>query len=88
MLEAMASGLPIIASRLPAHENLIDETTGRLVGDPDQFARAVEELEQPDLNLALGIHARDRARSIAGTWDDCAERFEALYRQLLQESGS
>jgi glycosyltransferase involved in cell wall biosynthesis len=83
MLESMASGLPIVASRMPAHASLvIDGDTGRLVGSQDEYVNAVQEIEHADANRRFGEAARSRMRAEVGTWDDCAGRYIRLYRQL------
>lgn len=84
MLEAMASGLPIIASRMPAHETVVqDNVTGRLCDSVEQYSAAVEELEQPEANAAFGSAARQRVVEACGTWDDCANRYIGVYNRLL-----
>ena len=83
MLEALASGLPIIASRLPAHDDLLaDGEGGVLVDSPDAVRAALDALADPVANSALGVRGRARMQREIGTWDDCAERYVALYRQL------
>ncbi len=83
MLEAMASGLPMIASDQPAHSDFIqDGFNGLLVGDAEAFARAVRSAEQPGQGELLGANSRQFARDSYGTWDDCAARYAALYEEL------
>lgn len=85
MLEAMAAGLPIIASNLPAHANLVEPgVTGRLCDSPAELGEALRTLEDPDTNRRAGTAARTWARTTIGTWDDCAERYAKLYRHLLR----
>ncbi len=90
MLEAMASGLPIVASRgISAHEDLLqDQVTGRLCGTPDALGHALEALESRPLNRALGERARTWVRDAVGTWDDCAARYLRLYEYLLDGAHS
>jgi glycosyltransferase involved in cell wall biosynthesis len=84
MLEAMAAGLPILASRTPAHAAIvIDGETGALCDSPQTYADALQTLEDAPLNQRYGIAARSRAKEQIGTWDDCAERYFRVYRQLL-----
>lgn len=62
-LEAMASGVPVVATRAGAFEEMVvDGHTGRIVDTEDDAAllTAVEELlEDPDRTLAMGVAARD-----------------------------
>lgn len=83
MLEAMASGLPIIASRMPAHADIVsDGQTGTLCDGPQDYARALATLEEPVRNLRAGAAARAWVTREIGTWDDCAGRYVNLYRTL------
>lgn len=87
LLEAMASGLPIIASDIDAHRNLIrDGQTGFLVDSSEQFHRALGRLRDRDFNASIGANARQWMHDTIGTWDDCADRFVRCYRQLLAGS--
>lgn len=80
MIEAMAAGLPVIATDLAAHRDLlIDQATGRLVNTPAQFIQALADLEDMEENLRIGSAARDWVIQNIGTWDDCARRFTAAY---------
>jgi hypothetical protein len=84
MLEAMAAGLPIIASDMPAHASLVqDGTTGVLCSDPAGYSNALQTLEDPATNLQYGDNARAWVLQEVGTWDDCAGRYLALYNKLL-----
>lgn len=83
ILEAMAAGLPIVASRLPAHTDLITHREdGWICDDAAGLSHALDVIEEPQLNLAMGQRGRDRVLADIGTWDDCAARYFALYRQL------
>lgn len=86
MLEAMASGLPIIASRMPAHASIVnDEITGILCDSVDRYGDALMRLEDTDVNRHFGEAAREWAMCEIGTWTDCAERYTRIYRKLLQD---
>ena len=91
ILEAMAAGLPVVASRVGGiPEVVVDGETGLLVppGDPQRLADAVERLlADPSLRRRLGEAGRRRV----------AEHFDLasvqrahldLYRRELARSGS
>jgi glycosyltransferase involved in cell wall biosynthesis len=84
MLEAMAASLPIIASSMPAHASIVDDgQTGILCDSPASYLAALETLEYPAINQRFGEAARQWVTREIGTWDDCAQRYVQLYRQLL-----
>lgn len=83
MLEAAASGLPIVASDLRAHVDFRAEGCPLdIVDTPHRFAEAVLRLEDPVANRATGLAMRAWALAGPGTWDDCAARYAALYDQI------
>lgn len=87
MLEAMAAGLPIIASRMLAHATVVaDGETGILCDSPDTYSAALDLLEDPATNAQFGQAARRLVATDMGTWDDCARRYHRIHRRLLEES--
>jgi glycosyltransferase involved in cell wall biosynthesis len=84
-LEAMACGVPVIASAVGGHlDTVVDRRTGRLVpvGDPDALAEAVTEvLGSPGGGAAMGQAGRRRVLANFG-WDRVAERTELVYQEL------
>ncbi|MGH8213191.1 MAG: glycosyltransferase, partial [Rhodanobacteraceae bacterium] len=88
MLEAMAAGMPIIASGMSAHADIVDDgVTGALVGSPQDYQRELAALEDTATNLRMGAAARARAAREMGTWDDCAARYVRIYQRLLGQDG-
>jgi glycosyltransferase involved in cell wall biosynthesis len=85
-IEAMASGIPVVASRLGGLPEVVEHgVTGFLV-EPGNTAELQERLVQVlgDRRLAerLGRNARERFLE-RFTWDACAERCLAAYSELL-----
>lgn len=81
--EAMACGCPLVVSDIPAHREILDERSARLVNpdDPVEIAEALKEtLTSGD---AVAARARE-ARALAAGWtvDAMAWRYEQLYVSL------
>jgi len=89
VVEGMASGLPIIATRVGALPDLIrDGETGLLVppGDAAALADAVRQLARDEaLREAMGNLARSAATSFA--WPAVIDRYLALYAAAIVEAG-
>lgn len=84
MLEAMAAGLPIIASDMPAHASIVfDGETGKLCDSMESYVAALDNVEDVPTNHRLGVAARSWASREIGTWDDCAARYAQIYSHLL-----
>jgi sugar transferase (PEP-CTERM/EpsH1 system associated) len=86
--EAMATGLPIVASRVGGNPELVqDGETGLLFesNSVEALARALQTLlDDPQKAQALGNRALQRARE-AFSLEKMVENYEALYYRLLKE---
>jgi glycosyltransferase involved in cell wall biosynthesis len=86
VLEAMASGTPVVASRIGGVAEVVqDGVTGFLV-EPGNVAELRDRLSQVlhDRALAARLGANARALAISRfTWQACAERCLAAYAEIL-----
>lgn len=84
ILEAMAARIPILASDIPAHRNLIQhQETGWLTDSRQDFLDGLRWLSDHETNIAVGLAAQEWVKQEVGTWDDCAGRIVAAYRWVL-----
>ncbi len=87
VLEAMASGLPVIATRIAGNEELVvDGETGRLV--PTEDVQSLQESLRPFLADAqmreqMGRAARQRVES-SFSWNRVAEQYELILEKAMK----
>jgi phosphatidylinositol alpha-mannosyltransferase len=84
LVEAMAAGLPVVASDIPGYRDVArHEVEGLLVTptNPEALAVGVRRLlEDPALAAALGARGAQRARAFA--WESIVDRLEEIYGDL------
>lgn len=87
LLEAMAAGVPVVASNIEGFAGVItDEVNGVLVKpkDDEQLAAAILRLlRNPALSKELGAAGQDQAAHYS--WDNIARRVLSYYERLLYE---
>jgi len=87
LIEAMACGKPVVASSIPGVREVVrDGVTGYLTPprNPEALAEAISKLIQDkDLAQKMGREGR-RTVEERYTWEKVADRYDRLYRSLLE----
>lgn len=87
IIEAMASGLPVVASKLDAHTDIIKEgNSGHIVSSEIKLQKAIQKLSLIDYNLKMGDQARSQIYNDIGDWNKCAEHYTELYLSLKKST--
>ncbi|MBI4399292.1 glycosyltransferase family 4 protein, partial [Candidatus Micrarchaeota archaeon] len=86
LLEALASGLPIVATDIGGNPEIVNEDCGILV--PARNPRAIYEqakllLDNPKLRRKLGDNARERAVKNF-SWDIVASKMQSIYEEVVK----
>ncbi len=88
LLEAMASGTPVVASRIPGYAQVLEEGRQGLFAEPESprsIARAVETLyRHPELRRRMAAEGR-RTVLEKYSWEQVAQQVETFYREVLRE---
>lgn len=86
LMEAMAAGLPCVATRVGAVEDLMEHGVSGLMarwGDSHALARAVAEIiDDPALAERLGEASRERMKEFSSSRE--RREWEEIYRQLIE----
>jgi len=83
LLETLAAGLPVVASDIPAHREVISHgRQGYLVDSEESLYQAITALQDPEHYQQISTCCRRTASQEYGSWDDCARRYSDLYQEL------
>jgi glycosyltransferase involved in cell wall biosynthesis len=89
LLEAMAAGLPVIASRVGGIPEIVAEGRTGLLVEPDNadaLARSLQLLSQDEsLRLSMGRAAREHVKEYA--WDSVVPRILSVFVEALEGNG-
>lgn len=87
VLEAMAAGVPVLASPHSSHREVIDhKKSGWIAGSADEFREGISFLSNPEINVSVGLSAKKTILEICGTWNNAAERYHNAYNELMQRA--
>lgn len=85
ILEAMASGISVIASDIPAHQSIIRNNVNGFMfktGDVDNIAALVSDvLGNPEIRGKIATNGRSLVLS-KFTWDAVSKRLNSIYEEL------
>lgn len=88
VLEAMASGLPVVAADTPAHRAILNQDTGVLYSSREQLASEVQRLlSDPQGCHRMGLAARRSVTARFG-FDAAVEAYLRLYQEILARPGA
>jgi phosphatidyl-myo-inositol alpha-mannosyltransferase len=85
LIEAMAAGVPVVASDIPGYREVVRRGVDGLIvppGDPVALAKAVRQVLS-DPALAARLSAAGRARAESYRWDVVVDEIERAYQDAI-----
>jgi len=80
IIEAMASGVPVICTDKPLYREFIETgVNGYLVSDKKELKMALEKLSDPQHNLEVSNNSKKSIFEQIGTWDTYVEKIMRLF---------
>jgi len=88
LLEAMAAGLPVVATNVGGIPELVEEGENGFLVQPEDAAGLERRLRDmlADSTLARSIGEANSRKSLGYKWEDVAAQLEGLYRQVVDAS--
>ena len=86
VLQAMAAGLPIIASKVGGLPEIIEEGGNGFLVEPKNAAQIADRISQllEDDELRLKISRNNRRKATQYSWEAVVDRLEEVYQSFLQ----
>lgn len=87
ILEAFASKLPVVASLIPAHSEIIEHGKNGFLFDPTRLEAAADAINRLTWNPALRREISDEAfaRVSELSWENTAKNFASLYHTICAD---
>jgi len=89
VLEAMATKLPVIATKLPGITEFITDNVNGLLfetGNTEKLSTLIKRIKNdPELKRSLGTAALDYIKQHKLTWSDAANQYTELYQSLIPQ---
>jgi glycosyltransferase involved in cell wall biosynthesis len=86
LLEAMASGLPVITAVTAGGSELVTDNCGFVLSNPDDIKDLSNRLniltKQPDLRIEMGKAARQAAKEYS--WKQMASKYTSIFEEVLK----
>ncbi|KPJ50940.1 hypothetical protein AMJ40_01300 [candidate division TA06 bacterium DG_26] len=86
LLEAMASGKPIVASNIDGYRGVITDGEDGLLVEPENPKALADGLTRvlTDRELSSRLAAQGRKKAVAYSWETITKRIESFYRETME----